>query len=314
MTPSDPRIVSLLPSATEIVCALGLGDALVGVTHECDFPRDVGSRPRVTSSIIESCSMTPAQIDAAVRDSLAQDATIYHLDGPMLEELRPDLIFTQDLCDVCAVGPQEVQSVIASLSFVPQVVSLEPQTLAQVLDSIRTVGALTHRKQEAAVLRDELQTRIQRVQQAIADVSPVRVLSMEWIDPVFVAGHWVPEMIEVAGGRDVLGTAGQPSVVARWEDVAESMPEVVVAMLCGFDLHRSAQEMASYVFPSPWNALPAVQNGQVWVTDGSAYFSRPGPRLVDGIEILASILHPDRFHVDRSIGYARLSTAAEVVA
>lgn len=314
MTRSDPRIVSLLPSATEIVCALGLENSLVGVTHECDFPEGVVSKPRVTSSIIESSDMTSAQIDAAVRDSLAQDATIYHLDGPMLEKLRPDLIFTQNLCDVCAVGPQEVQSVIASLSFAPQVVSLEPQTLAQVLDSICTVGALTHRTQEAAVLRDELHTRIQRVQQAVAGVSPVRVLSMEWIDPVFVGGHWVPEMIEIAGGCDVLGTAGQPSAVTRWEDVAQCMPEVVVAMLCGFDLHRSAQEMASYEFPSLWNALPAVQNGQVWTTDGSAYFSRPGPRLVDGIEILASIFHTDRFHVDRSNGYARLSTAAEIVA
>lgn len=314
MTGSHPRIVSLLPSATEIVCALGLRDALVGVTHECDFPSSVMSKPHVTSSIIESSRMTPAQIDAAVRDSLAQDATIYHLDGQMLEELRPDLIFTQNLCDVCAVGPQEVQSVIASLSFAPQVVSLEPQTLAQVLDSIRTVGALTHRKQEAAVLLDDLQTRIQGVRQAVADVSPVPVLSLEWIAPVFVGGHWVPEMIELAGGRDVLGTEGRPSVVAAWESVAASAPQVVVAMLCGFDLQRSAHEMASYEFPGEWHALAAVRNGEVWATDGSAYFSRPGPRLVDGIEILASILHPDRFHVERSNGYARASSAVEVIA
>jgi iron complex transport system substrate-binding protein len=289
------RICSLLPSTTEILFSLGLEDSVVGVTHECDYPPAAQHKPRVTTSVIDSESLTSRQIDEAVRDSLKTAATIYHLDRELLDSLRPDLILTQELCDVCAVGFTEVREVVSSLSCDSRIVSLEPTTLAEVLDSILQVGRLTGTLRRAIEVNDGLRERFDAVQQRVSQRAPIRVLTLEWLDPVFVGGHWVPEMVRLAGGHDVLGQEGQPSREATWDEVLESKPQVIVAMPCGFGLEKSWVELAKVELPSVWQDLPAVQANQVYVVDGSSYFNRPGPRLVDGVEILASILHPDLF-------------------
>jgi iron complex transport system substrate-binding protein len=291
MTPE--RICSLMPSATEIVCALGLADRLVAVTHECDFPAEALVKPKVTSNAFDSSSMTGQEIDSAVRASLADAATIYHLDSDLLQHLRPDLVLTQELCEVCAVGPEEVQSVMRSLPVPPRMVSLEPTTLDEVLDSIVHVGALAGVEDRASFLVSSLRDRVSRVRHSVEGFDRVSVLTLEWIAPVFAGGHWVPEMVQIAGGEDVLGVAGRPSQQFTWEDVLATDPDLIVAMPCGFDLERSLLEMRQTSFPDPWYDLRAVKSGQAYVVDGSAYFNRPGPRLIDGVEILASILHPE---------------------
>src|SRR5579872_5280847 len=293
MIDAAQRICSLLPSATEIVYTLGLGDRLVAVTHECDFPSEARSKPHVTSSVVDGAELTAAEIDRAVRENLVEQATIYHLDRELLERLRPDLILTQELCDVCAVGRSEVQDVVAALSFPINVLSLEPATLQEVLDSLVLVGRFTGAMRRAIEARDRLMDRLQRVREAVAGRETVAVLCLEWMDPVFSGGHWVPEMVEVAGGNDVAGEAGKPSREVSWEEIALSKPDVIIAMPCGFGLDRAERELTVVPLPPAWHDLPAVRNGRVYAVDGSSYFNRPGPRLVDGVEILAAILHPD---------------------
>lgn len=286
------RIVSLLPSATEIVYALDLGDRLYAVTHECDFPPEATEKPHVTRSVIESDGLSAAQIDAAVRSSLAEGATIYYLDDTLLADVQPDLILTQELCDVCAVGPDLVKAAARSLPRVPQIVSLEPTTLDGVLESIETVGALAGVEERARTLVATLRFRLQRVADAVATQPIRRVLTLEWVDPLFTGGHWVPQMVSLAGGQDVLGVAGQPSRQHAWHEALSSDPDVIVAMPCGFGVERSMRELAASNLPDGWHELRAVRSGQVYAVDGSSYFNRPGPRLVDGVEIMASILHP----------------------
>jgi iron complex transport system substrate-binding protein len=308
------RICSLLPSATEIVCALGLADSLVGVTHECDYPPEIEATARVTSSVIDSEGLSSSQIDAAVRDNLEQQSTIYHLDGRRLDELQPDLILTQELCDVCAVGTDEVRQVVSTLRVQPRIVSLEPTSLEGVFESILLVGRLTGRLRLAMTLVMNLQGRLEAVAQAVAG-RPVRdVLTMEWIDPVFVGGHWVPEMVSLAGGRDVLGVPSRPSRQVGWEEVLATAPDCVVAMPCGFGLERSRAEMAATHFPGGWDALPAVRNREVFVVDGSSYFNRPGPRLIDGVEILASILHSEAFSRAPANSFSRFDPLVATIA
>lgn len=287
------RICSLLPSATEIVYALGLEDRLVAVTHECDYPPSAAEKPHITSSFIDSEGLSAAEIDRAVRDSLAEQQSIYGLDRELLERLQPDLMLTQDLCDVCAVGPPLVQDAVASLSVQPRVVSLEPHTVWEILDSILLVGSLAGVESRARELVQALRDRIEAIQRAVVGHPVRRVLTLEWVDPVFVGGHWVPQQVELAGGLDVLGQVGAPSREANWSEIAEAVPEIVVAMPCGFGLDRSRREMAQANLPSQWYDLPAVRAGEVYVVDGSSYFNRPGPRVVDGIEVLASVLHPE---------------------
>lgn len=286
------RICSLLPSATEIVYALGLEDSLVAVTHECDYPPEAAAKPRITSSVIDSDGLSAREIDQAVRESLAEQATIYQLDRDLLDELAPDLILTQELCDVCAVGTSLVQDAVRSLRNVPQVVALEPRTLDEVFESILLVGRLTGRERPASDLVHALGKRVAAVGNAVAAYPKRRVLTLEWLDPPFVGGHWVPEMVDIAGGCDVLGRAGEYSREVSWNEIAEARPDAVLAMPCGFGLGRTVQELANAPLPTEWEMLPAVQNGQVYALDGSSYFNRPGPRLVDGVEILAAILHP----------------------
>lgn len=287
------RIVSLLPSATEIVCALGLGDNLVGVTHECDYPPFVRTLPTVTNTLIP-VDASSAEIDALVRERLARARALYTLDMPVLESLRPDLIVTQALCDVCAVADDEVRAAACRLPGQPHVVNLEPQTLADVLDAIRLVATAAGIIERADDVVEKLRARIDAVvQRARRSIWRPRVALLEWLDPPFSCGHWSPELVRLAGGIEGLGREGQPSRTLRWEDVIAWQPEVIAIACCGFDVARTMDDLVRLSRVSGWNELAAVRCGRVFVIDGSQYFSRPGPRLVDSLEILAHAVDPD---------------------
>jgi iron complex transport system substrate-binding protein len=289
------RIVSLLPSATEIVFALGLGESLVGVTHECDYPPEACARPAVTASALDQ-QADSAGIDRLVAGNIHDHRGIYTLDERLLRDLRPDLILTQELCDVCAVSYRQVERAARILPGAVPIVSLEPRTLGDILATIALVGGLTGREAAAEALVAALQARIDAVaRRADQASSRPRVYCMEWIEPPFRAGHWIPELARLAGGVEVLGSEGAPSTRATWQEVKAAAPEVLVAMPCGFNLERAARELEAVHGRPEWRGLPAVARGAVWVTDGSAYFSRPGPRMVDALEILAHALHPDLF-------------------
>jgi iron complex transport system substrate-binding protein len=282
------RIVSLVPSATEVLFALGLDDEVIGVTHECDHPPAAAARPRVTSDVIEP-GLSSAEIDAAVREHTSAGRSIYALDEERLRELGPDLIVTQALCSVCAVSYDDVREVAGRIPTRPRVVSLDPATLGEVLDDVRRLGEVTGRGREAAELLSEAASRIDRVRLAVRAGPRPRVAALEWLDPVFVAGHWTPQLIDYAGGEDVLGNPGERSEVRGWDEVAAAQPDVVVVMPCGYDAARAHLEAEAHR-----ERLESLGAGQVVAVDAAAYFSRPGPRLVDGLELLAGILHPDR--------------------
>jgi iron complex transport system substrate-binding protein len=287
------RIVSLLPSATEIVCSLGLEDQLVGVTHECDFPRSVLTLPKVTKTLIPT-DASSAEIDSLVRDRLGAKSALYSLDMDALEALRPDLIVTQALCDVCAVAESEVRDAACTLSSLPGVVNLEPETLDEVFDAIRQVGVATGNEDAANELCASLWERAAFVVERTRGVTHrPRVALLEWLDPPFSTGHWNPELIRLAGGVDGLGREGEKSVTLKWEQVIEWNPEVVLISCCGFTAERAMDEVHILRNVVGWNDLPAVRDGRVFVTDGASYFSRPGPRLVDSLELLAHVIHPD---------------------
>lgn len=290
------RICSLLPSATEIVCSLGLADDLAAITHECDYPPEIARLPPVTSSVVDSTNMSSAEIDAAIRRSLENLSTIYYLDRDLLAKLQPDLILTQELCEVCAVSFDRVQEAAHSACPGARILSLEPHSLSGILDNIREVAEATGDGTRADELLASLQTRVATLQQGatVSEKRP-RTLTLEWLDPVFIGGHWVPEMVELAGGVDVLGRAGERSRQVEWSEVSAGGPEVVVLMPCGFNLERTVEEFRRQSLPSDWHSLPAVKNSQVYAVDGSSYFNRPGPRIVDGLEILARIIHPEIF-------------------
>ncbi len=293
------RICSLLPSATEIVYALGLGDQVVAVTHECDEPADAATKPRITRSAIDPVTLTSAQIDALVTEHLHDHRGIYQIDRALLEKVNPDLILTQELCDVCAVSYEEVQQAARALYGERQILSLEPTTLTGVLDSVLAVGRATGAEARAELLVAELRERIARVRSRTAGVTRrPRVACIEWLDPPFCGGHWVPEMVEAAGGADPLGHAGEPSRRMTWDDIRAVKPEVAVLMPCGFGVERALAEYRQAMIPPAWTETPAVRGGRVWAVDANACFSRPGPRLVDGLETLAAILHPDLFPGD----------------
>lgn len=302
------RIVSLLPSATEIVCALGLEDDLVAVTHECDYPPAARSKPAITASALETTASSAA-IDSLVSRSIHEHRGIYTLDERLLWELQPDLILTQELCDVCAVSYTQVQRAARILPGDVPVVSLEPGTLGDILETIRLVGRLTAREEAAARLVTGLQARMDAVAERArrAETRP-RVFCMEWIDPPFRAGHWIPEMVRLAGGVEVLGREGERSARATWEEIATAAPEVVVVMPCGFETARAERELAAVQDRPEWRGLPAVAQDQVWVGDGSAYFARPGPRMIDGLEMLAYALHPDLFPAPPPHDLRRIAT------
>jgi iron complex transport system substrate-binding protein len=290
----DLKICSLLPSSTEILYALGLDDQVVGVTHECDYPPQAMSKPQVTESLIDHQRLTSIEIDHHVSSNIGRHGSIYRLKEDLLDQLKPDLIITQELCDVCAVSYKDVQRAARVLDGRTRVVSLEPNTLDEVLDTILLVGELTGRQETAEAKVQELRERFARVRGLVRGASRPRVYAMEWLNPPFSGGHWVPEMVEIAGGQEVLGKAGLKSERIAPERILEAQPEIVVLMPCGFSLERTVQEYYRNDFFEGWEELPAVRNGQVYAVDGSSYFNRSGPRLVDGVEMLAAIFHPGR--------------------
>lgn len=287
------RIVSLLPSATEIICALGLEDQLVGVTHECDYPPSVQRLPKVTRTLIPA-EASSREIDRLVRERLLTDRALYTLDLPVLRELRPDLIVTQALCDVCAVAEDEVRAAACMLPGGPRVVNLEPQTLSEVLASIRQLAMAVGVDRFAEEVIAGLTARVAAVVTRTAGVPRrPRVALLEWLDPPFSCGHWSPELVRLAGGVEGLGQEGRPSRTLRWDEVLAWQPEVVFIACCGFSVERTLADLPALQFIPGWQDVPAVRSGRVYITNGSHYFSRPGPRLVDSLEILAHTLHPD---------------------
>jgi iron complex transport system substrate-binding protein len=292
------RIASLLPSATEIVCALGLEKNLVGVTHECDYPPSVIGKPVLTASRISHQTMTSAEIHHAVKQQLLDGhGSIYDLDEQMLNALHPDLILTQELCDVCAVSYQTVERAAARIfDAEAKVVSLEPNTIEDIFANIRTVGELTGRDGEAARYVHNLKTRLEFLTYQLADVkNRPRTLLLEWLEPPFKPGHWVPEQIAFAGGDAGFGNAGTPSTQTTAEEICDYAPEIIILAPCGYYIRDIFRALETARLPAGWRELPAVRNNQVWAVDASAYFSRPGPRVVAGAEILARILHPEIF-------------------
>lgn len=289
------RVVSLLPSATEILHFVGAGDTLVGVTHECDHPPGVERLPKLTGTSIDHHRITSAEIDAAIGEHLTDTGSIYSLDAKLLAELAPDLILTQGLCDVCAVSLNVVEQAAAGLSKTPRVLSMNPTTLGEVLDSTVEVGEATGRGVEARAKVAALRERLDHVEQTVAGLPRPRVGCIEWLDPPFSAGHWVPGMVRLAGGEELFAKEGKPSGRITWGDVFEAAPEVLALMPCGFDAARAAEEARVLPGLPGWEDLPAVKNGRVWTVDANSYFSRPAPRLVEGVEILARLLHPTAF-------------------
>ena len=282
------RIASLVPSATETLFALGLGDEVIAVTHECDHPPEALGRPRLTASVIPE-GLGPAEIDAAVSERTGRGEAIYSLDEDVLRELEPDLIVTQALCAVCAVSYDDVVEVAGRLPSRPRVVSLDPSTLGEVLGDVRTLAEATDRRDAGVDLVQDAAARIDRVRTAVRGARRPRVATLEWLDPVYVAGHWTPQLVDYAGGDDVLGLPGERSEVRSWEEVAAAAPDVVVVMPCGYDAPRAREEALAHR-----EQLAAVGAGSVVAVDAAAHFSRPGPRLVEGLEVLAHVLHPDR--------------------
>ncbi len=289
------RICSLLPSATEILYALGLGDCVVGVTHECDFPPEAARKPFLIRPRVDP-KASPAETDRLVAEIIARGESIYSVDAELLTSLSPDLIVTQDLCHVCAASPDDLASALTRFEKRPEVLSLTPRSLAEVWANVRSVGEATGRQREAEALADSLDQRVAAIEATARRASSrPRVLCLEWLDPYYVGGHWVPEMVAKAGGQDVLGREREPSYRVTPEEIAAARPEVIVVMPCGYDVARTAAEFRQMQISEAWKDLPAVRNGAIFAVDANSYFSRPGPRLADGIAILAHILHPDLF-------------------
>jgi iron complex transport system substrate-binding protein len=280
------RIVSLVPHATELCFALGLGGELIAVTHECDYPAAARRLPRATRDTLPP-GLRSAEIDAAVRERTAAGASIYELDQPLLRRLEPDLIITQALCPVCAVSYEDVAALAEELPSRPRVIALDPHTLGESLADVRTIAQATGRRDEAIALIARSAGRIDRIRLAVRGARRRAVAALEWLDPVFAAGHWTPQLIEYAGGADVLGFPGEHSRQLDWEAVAAAEPEVVIVMPCGYDAPRSLQEARAHA-----DRLAELRASRIVAVDAAAYFSRPGPRLIDGLELLAHILHP----------------------
>ncbi|MCS6950006.1 MAG: cobalamin-binding protein [bacterium] len=284
------RIVSLLPSATEIVYALGLGDHLVGRSHECDYPPEVLCKPIVTRSLIPA-NLPSYEIDRLVSETLQTHATLYTLDIPLLQQLRPDLIITQALCSVCAVSYNAVQEAVERLQPRPKVLSLEPTTLREVLHTFEQVAEAAGCPAKGRALSERCQQELDSLRQHCAQYPPVRLSFLEWMDPLFSCGHWTPELIQIAGGIDGHGQEGAPSRRLSWQEVLDWQPEAIVLACCGFSVERTLQDLPCLQRLPGWQDLPAVRHGKVFIADGSAHFSRPGPRLVESAYWLAQQLH-----------------------
>ena len=272
------RVCSLLPSATEIVADLGLIDSLVAVSEECKWPAEVQSKPRVTAARIDSANLSSAEIDRIVRDSIGDGRPLYTVDADLIDELRPDILITQDLCTVCAVSSGDLAT---ACPVGAEIISLDPGTLGEVAATVTLLGERLGAVERGRAIVEEMEEKIEAVRSAVSGRTRRRIFVAEWLDPPFTAGHWVPEMVEAAGGIDVLGVAGQPSTTTSWEQVLAADPELIVAAPCGFDEAEAGERAAHLDLPVP--VIPV---------DADSFFSRPGPRLADGVELLAQILHP----------------------
>jgi len=289
------KIYSFIPSATEMVYALGLGDQLCGVTHECDYPPEARRKPVAIKSLIDSAGMSQREIDDRVVESITHGHGLYSIDKSLLRANMPDVVITQELCDVCSVSLRDVLSTISELSKSCKVVSLKPRGLKGLLEDILTVGEACGAEPAAEQLVGSLEVRIESVKERAESLHRPRVFCVEWFDPVFASGHWVPEMVEIAGGNDALGLAGKDSRKIPWERVLAYDPEVLILMPCGFDAERAAGDVPLLAKNEGWRSITAVRKGEVFATNGSAYYSRPGPRLVDGLELMAKMIHPGAF-------------------
>ena len=281
-----PRIVSFLPAATEITCALGAGDELVGRSHECDYPAHVRELPVVSKPALRLEGLSQKEIDSAVAAHLATGESLYEVDERLLAELSPDIVFTQDLCQVCAPSGNELVRALRDLPRPPKVLSLTPRNFAEIEENILAIGSATGREQQAQQLVDENRARVERVREALANATLRRVAFMEWTEPPFCAGHWVPEMIIAAGGDDPLGQLGADSRRVTWDDVAVSDPELLIVAPCGFGLADAVTTA---------KRLPAIGESMVYAVDANSYFARPGPRVAEGVELLAHLFHPELF-------------------
>jgi iron complex transport system substrate-binding protein len=284
------KICSLLPSATEILFSLGLGEQVAGVSHECDFPPEARGKSVLVVSRI-SHTESAAAIDRQVHEFLERGESLYSVDILALAAIEPDLIITQDLCHVCAAAPDDLGAALAHLPRQPEVITLNPHSLADVCADIRAVARATGRTEQANVLVAEFERAVEQVEQAVAGLARLRVVCLEWLDPPYVAGHWVPEMVARAGGTDMLGRAGQPSFRVEWDTIFALQPDVVVLMPCGYGLNQVAKEFRDLSLPERWDHMPAARNGRIFLVDASGYFSRPGPRLAAGVAILADAIH-----------------------
>ena len=307
------RIVSLLPAATEIAAALGLMDEVVGVSHECDFPNEANTRPRVTHCPVHNAGLASKEVDEWVRRALREQGTIYAIDEPLLRELRPDVILTQKLCDVCAVGYGTVARLAETLPGPPRLVNLEPTSLSDIFENIRHVAQACGVLERAEKVIANLSARVEGVRARVAHFADrPRCFLMEWVDPPFCSGHWGPELVEIAGGHDPLGRKHRPSAQIDWQEVLNAGPDIIVLALCGYDVDLARRDYELLKQFPEFASLPAARSGNIYLVNASAYFARPGPRIVDSIEILAGILHPKEFpeFAARNVDIQRIGTVA----
>jgi iron complex transport system substrate-binding protein len=293
---STQQIVSFLPSATEIACALGLSDQLVGITHECDYPPEIMGKPVVVRSALPIEQMSQAEIDKAVAERMRAGDSLYEVDEELLQQLAPDLILTQDLCQVCAPSGTEITQALSLLSKKPRILWLTPNSLEEIFDNVRELGEATGKAKAAQALIAAGRARLERLEALTSKIaSRPRVFCMEWLDPVYCSGHWVPEMVRLAGGVDTLAREGADSIRIPWDKVREFGPEVLVITPCGYNLEQTLARANKLLTYPGWSELPAVRQNQVYAVDANSYFARPGPRVVDGTELLAHLIHPDLF-------------------
>jgi iron complex transport system substrate-binding protein len=304
------RICSLLPGATEVVAALGLADDLVGVSHECDYPPEVRHKPVLVRAAIDAERTLSPEIDRQVRETLRNGHSLYQLDEVLFIRTQPDLVITQDLCNVCAITPGQLQRALGSLLKEPRLLTLNPTSIEDILTDVERIGAATGQEPRARSLVSRLRTRLHTIHERIATVQErPKVACLEWLDPLYGPGHWIPEMVAWAGGRNMLGRAGAPSESILWDAVLAAQPEVLILMPCGFSAARTVQELDQLqcLARRPgWSTLPAVRNGRVFAVDSGSYFSRPGPRLVEGVAMLATLCHPSVFGHDVPAGAQRV--------